>query len=458
LPRFTFPTKLRLLPLATAAFTAGATAVGGAAQLGSLPRILLAVTAATAAAIVAGLWIDHRWGRPIEILISQAGELASGRLERAELPADRELAALATALNRLAEEAEAQYAAVRKERDQLRTILEGMSEGVLVVGGDGRAVLANPALERLLDLSREVRGKRMLELVRIPELARLVDDTLERGEGQTAHIELPAPERRQLLLTSAPLAGAAAGAVLVARDTTALARVADMRRDFVANVSHELKTPLSAIRGFAETLEDGALDEPATARRFTGRILVQCLRLEELLDDLLTLSRFEGTDGAYRKPEPVDLAELARNAMEDLAGMARDKQVEVVLREDAALAPIAGDPESLERLFLNLLQNAIKYNRPEGTVEVRLAHEPGFAVVEVSDTGIGIPTDSLGRIFERFYRVDKGRAREEGGTGLGLAIVKHVAQAHGGTVEVESRIGRGTTFRVRLPSGDVPTS
>jgi two-component system phosphate regulon sensor histidine kinase PhoR len=230
-----------------------------------------------------------------------------------------------------------------------------------------------------------------------------------------------------------------------------------MRRDFVANVSHELKTPLAAIRGYAETLRDGALDEPPTAQRFTDRILAQCRRLQALLDDLLTLSRLEGI--SLREREPLELAVVVRQAADTLAPLARDRQIglEIELEsEDTPVPAVLGDPDAIERLVLNLLENAIKYNRPEGEVTVRLSSTGPGVVLEVSDTGIGIPPESLPRIFERFYRVDKGRARDEGGTGLGLAIVKHVAQAHGGQVDVESRIGKGTTFRVRLPVAPNP--
>jgi two-component system phosphate regulon sensor histidine kinase PhoR len=222
-----------------------------------------------------------------------------------------------------------------------------------------------------------------------------------------------------------------------------------MRRDFVANVSHELKTPLTAIRGYAETLRDGALDEPPTAKRFTERILNQCRRLQELLDDLLILSRLEGVDASLERG-PVSLDAVARHAVELLGPVAREKGVGIELKEEP-LPQIQGDAGGLERLLLNLIDNAIKYSRPDGRITVSVGRCGGDALLEVSDTGIGIPPESIPRIFERFYRVDKGRAREEGGTGLGLAIVKHIAQAHGGQVDVESRAGHGSTFRVRLP-------
>jgi two-component system, OmpR family, phosphate regulon sensor histidine kinase PhoR len=264
-------------------------------------------------------------------------------------------------------------------------------------------------------------------------------------------IELSAPERRTLLLASAALAGGERGAVVVARDTTELTRLADMRRDFVANVSHELKTPLAAIRGYAETLRDGALDEPPTARRFTERILQHCRRLQALLDDLLTLSRLESVALAEER-EPVDLNALVQRAVDLLGKAAREREVQIAV-EGGALPAVPGDADALERLVLNLVDNAVKYNQPGGQVTVRLAQQDHAAVLEVADTGIGIPPDALPRVFERFYRVDKGRSRDEGGTGLGLAIVKHVAQAHGGQIDVESRMGKGTTFRVKLPLG-----
>ncbi|HYH44224.1 MAG TPA: ATP-binding protein [Thermoanaerobaculia bacterium] len=332
-----------------------------------------------------------------------------------------------------------------------------MSEGVLVVGADGRARLANPAFLRLFHIlgegGEEVTGRLVLEIIREPGLGRLVDDTLRLGTGQSGQIEILAPERRTLLLASAALAGGERGAVVVARDTTELTRVADMRRDFVANVSHELKTPLAAIRGYAETLRDGALDEPDTARRFNERILMQCRRLQALLDDLLTLSRLESVTPQPSEREPVELPAVIHRAAEVLSDAARERRVRIELDVDEEVPALSGDPEGIERLVVNLLDNAVKYNRPEGSVSLRLSQADGHALLEVSDTGIGIPQDALARIFERFYRVDKGRSRDEGGTGLGLAIVKHVAQTHGGQVEVESRIGKGSTFRVRLPLG-----
>lgn len=400
-------------------------------------------------------WLDRRLFRPLSRLMEGAGQLAAGRYRyRVDVPEEDDLSALALSLNRLAARVEEQIDAVKAQRDHLRAILSSMAEGVLVVDREGRALFANPAFRRIFRVEGEVEGLMPLEIARRNELAALVESTLDSERPGTTEVEMRSPERRTLSLASAVLTGEP-GAVVVVRDVTESRRLADMRRDFVANVSHELKTPLSAIRGFAETLRDGALDDPGTAHRFTRKILEQCHRLQALLSDLLILSRLESVDLPVELDEEVDLGAVIRRAVELVQPQAREKQIAIAV-EHGTTPSMTGSADSLERLVLNLLENAVKYNRPGGRVTVRLRsfrrpRGTGQVVLEVEDDGIGIPPAALPRIFERFYRVDKGRSREEGGTGLGLAIVKHVAQVHDGRVEVESELGRGTTFRVRLP-------
>jgi|CXWL01.1.fsa_nt_gi two-component system phosphate regulon sensor histidine kinase PhoR len=424
-------------------------------------RITSALFSAAAAAllvtVLVGLWVSRRFFRPLSQLAEGAGELARGRYDRSLAPAgEPHLDALAAALNRLAQGVQEQLAAAQAERDHLATIVTSMSDGVLVTDRGGRALLANPAFRRLFQLGKaELTGRRPLEVTRQRELERVIDTTLLTGEPSAAEVDRPLPDRRTLALQAVALASGQPGereiqgAVVVARDTTAATRLNEVRRDFVANVSHELKTPLAAIRGYAETLKEGALAEPATAARFLDRTLDQCRRLQNLLDDLLTLSRLEGA-GGRAVIEPLDLHAIAADALELVRESAATRQVELVL-EGGPLRALPGNPDEIQRLLVNLLENAVKYNRPGGRVVVRLAELPDAALIEVEDTGIGIPAESLGRVFERFYRVDKGRSRAEGGTGLGLAIVKHIAQAHGGTVEVESEIEKGSKFRVTLP-------
>ncbi len=452
--------------------------------------LLLAVAAALLAMMVVSWWLTRKLFDPLSRIVSGAERLAGGDFgHRLAAPDEQELSTLAAAVNRLAAQVESQIAAAGEERDHLRRILASMTDGVLVTDADGRALLTNEAFRRLFGAAGELAGRRPLEISRQRALDRLIHDTLASGEAGSAELEQDTPHRRTLALTSAPLsdtsvgaagagtlpsvgAGALAGThsgvgcVVVARDITPFTRLSEMRRDFVANVSHELKTPLAAIRGYAETLRDGALDDREAAPRFLGRVLEQCKRLQALLDDLLTLSRLE-RPGALPERQPVDLAAVARRTAETLAAAAVERRVKVEVRGKAPL--LQADADGMERMVTNLVDNAVKYNRPGGTVVIQLGsareldsarelggiREPGGigdqAVIEVRDTGIGIPPDALPRIFERFYRVDKGRSREEGGTGLGLAIVKHVAQLHGGRVEVESELGSGSRFRVFLP-------
>ena len=298
-------------------------------------------------------------------------------------------------------------------------------------------------------------GRPALEIIRHPGFTRLIEDTLRHGQPQSAQIGLPTPERRTLLLASAVLSGGERGAVVAARDTTELTRVADMRAGLRRQRLPQAQDPA---RRHPRLRRRPCATAPSTSplppAAPPDRILSQCRRLQELLDDLLILSRLEGRlEGvdATLERAPVSLDAIARHAVELAgAGGARNKVgIERLVEKPTPAVP--GDAGNLERLLLNVLDNAIKYNRPDGRITVRVGRCGGDALLEVSDTGIGIPPESISRIFERFYRVDKGRAREEGGTGLGLAIVKHIAQAHGGQVDVESRVGHGSTFRVRLP-------
>ena len=347
--------------------------IAGLAVLhGELVRTLaLAALVALLAVGLTGWWLHRRLFGPLVEVVGGAHRLASGELaHRLEAPDEPEVATLAAALNRLASRVEDQIAATAAERDHLGAILAGMSEGVLVIGRDGRAELANPAFRRLFGLAAEPIGRTPLEISRQAVLDRLVRDTAARGDSGSATLDLDTPERRTIALTSAPLPGGS-GVVVGARDVSPLIRLGEMRRDFVANVSHELKTPLAAIRGYAETLHDGALADPGASQRFVERILGQCRRLQALLDDLLTLSRLEGTREAVEH-EAVDLGELARHTLEVVAAAARDRGVALEIAASGAV-PVVGNGDALERLLLNLLDNAIKYNRAGGRVTVRLA-------------------------------------------------------------------------------------
>ncbi|MBC7107085.1 MAG: PAS domain-containing protein, partial [Firmicutes bacterium] len=281
----------------------------------------------------------------------------------------------------------------------------------------------------------------------------LLRQALATGEQVVRELVLLTPEPRVFRVHITPLRDAPegpGGVVALLRDITEYRRLEQMRTEFVANVSHELRTPLTSIRGFLETLLDGAVDDPPTARRFLETMALEAERLARLIDDLLQLSRLEDRRVVLRR-ERVDMAVIVARVVDIFRAGAREKGLELGYHVQTHLPPVAGDPDMLARVLVNLVDNAVKYTPEGGRITVRAEAADGHVRVSVSDTGVGIPEESLPRVFERFYRVDKSRAREQGGTGLGLAIVKHIVEAHGGRVWARSEVGRGSTFTFELP-------
>lgn len=415
-----------------------------------LALVMLAATAAALGAMSGWVWwLQRQLSRAAPGLVESAEHLESGDFSyRIEISPQTELGRLGRFLNQIAVQAQDQIQNLTTQRQHLLTLVSSMREGVLVTDVEGFVELANPAFRRLFGIGEEVDGLTPLEITRQPELENLIVETLTTGEPQSAEIELQGNPTRNVALSTTNLGGGV-GAVVVARDITEVVLLGKMRSDFVANVSHELKTPLTAIRGYAETLRYGEIDDEDTAKRFLDRVLQQCARLQALLEDLLTLSRLENLE-VHSERTQVRLDELLEECLYSIRPQASEKELELDVEAQPMLT-IDADRDPLERLVINLLDNAVKYNRRGGSVTVRLDEQDGEVVLVVTDSGIGIPANALNRVFERFYRVDKGRSRDEGGTGLGLAIVKHVAQLHGGHVEVESRLGVGSVFRVHLP-------
>jgi two-component system phosphate regulon sensor histidine kinase PhoR len=346
--------------------------------------------------------------------------------------------------------------AVARERTQQEALFNNMIEGVLVLDADGRVQLINQALKRLFNLANDIRGRTLLEAFRRQELIDLVRHAAHNDVGATVELELAAEDRRFLQASAAAFrdpAGRLQGTILVFHDLTRLKELEDTRQEFVANVSHELRTPLSMIKGFVETLLDGAKDDPAAATRFLQIIRKHTDRLTFLIEDLLTLSQLESKRIAFDF-QALDLRAVADRVLEDLSGRAAERKVNLQNEVPAGLT-VRADGERLPQVLFNLVENAIKYGRVEGQVELG-ARTGGAKTVQVwvHDNGPGIPPEALGRVFERFYRVDKARSREQGGTGLGLAIVKHLVLSHGGQVWVESQPGQGATFFFTLPLAD----
>ena len=312
-----------------------------------------------------------------------------------------------------------------------------------------RGILSvNHSALMLLDAAEGVyEGKNILNLSRSEllgdcagkALAGAAADAVLERDGRACHI-FASPVR--------DAGGAICGAIVLLLDVTEQQRAEQVRRDFAANVSHELKTPLTSISGFAEMMENGMADNSQDVRRFAGRIYTQAQRLIALTDDIIRLSRIERAD--LTENVPVELRALCDRAVETLRFTAEQKQVEIAVT--GGPAPVRGDRQMLDELITNLMDNAVKYNRPGGRVDVSLSVQDGLVCLRVADTGIGIPKEHQERIFERFYRVDQSRSKQTGGTGLGLSIVKHVVERHGGSITLESVPGEGTAVTVRLPA------
>ncbi len=422
-------------------------------------RIALSALVVAALAALLGVFLSRRISGQMRDIEHGAERFARGDFShKLYVPRTLEFAVVAESLNHMAEDLSAQIDTLTRERNQREAVLTSMVEGVLAVDQDDRVIAVNEAAAKLLNVEpAAAEGRSIQEVVRNPDLQKVVEAALEGHEPVEADITMRVgAEDRSLQANGTLLKGSAAGdatfgAVVVLNDVTRLKRLEAVRRDFVANVSHELKTPVTSIKGFAETLDDGAIDDPEAAHRFVRIIAGQADRLNAIIGDLLALSSLEQSqDGRGLFTEDTDVCDVVRAAVEVCELNAQSRNIAILVScGDCVLAP--ANPPLLEQAVVNLVDNAVKYS-PEGSeVLVSLEQQDGELMIVVRDEGPGIPREHLPRLFERFYRVDKARSRDLGGTGLGLAIVKHIVQSHGGRVTVESVVGEGSTFRIHLP-------
>lgn len=364
-----------------------------------------------------------------------------------------ELADLSEALGRTVAGLGQTVRTLTDERNRSSAILGSMVEGVAVVTGEERILYCNLAFEQILELPAGTsQGRTLVEALRQADLVALVRQTLSGVEELTGEVEVGTVRRRNFSVTAAPVRSAGAnGAVLVLHDITELRRLERVRRDFVANVSHEFKTPLTAIQGFAETLLNGALDDKANRKRFVEIIRDHARRLARLTDDLLKLARIEA-GRLELEIRPIRVEALVNGCVETARLHAKARGLQIVVDLPENVPAVRGDGAQLGEVLQNLLDNAVQYTPSGGQVEVKARANGHDVTFTVTDTGIGIPESDLERIFERFYRVDAARSREAGGTGLGLAIARHIVDAHGGRIWVESAVGQGSRFHFSVPT------
>ncbi|MBI1749341.1 MAG: PAS domain-containing protein [Acidobacteria bacterium] len=367
-----------------------------------------------------------------------------------------ELTDLGRTLNETAAQLDQTIHSLTEERNRSSAILGSMVEGVAVISPDGRIVFLNQTFCRDLAVDADnCEGRPLVEVIRQSDLLAVIQRVLAGGESTRGEVSLAVPGAagsRDFAATAAPVrADGTTGAVLVLHDISELRRLERVRRDFVANVSHEFKTPLTAIQGFAETLLAGALDDTTNRRRFVEIIRDHSARLARLTDDLLKLSLIEAgkLELEFR---PVNVTELIESCAETTRFKAAQKQLSLSVECLAGVSQVRGDARRLAEVLQNILDNAVQYTPAGGRISITAGAEERFVRIAVADTGIGIPRDEQQRIFERFYRVDAARSREAGGTGLGLSIAKHLVEAHGGRIEVESEVSHGSTFSIFLPA------
>lgn len=383
-------------------------------------------------------------------------QLASGDWSARMTPEDGDPhGTLAVTFNRLAARLAERWQDLERQRNEQEDVFASMVEGVIALDAEQRVINLNPAAARLLGVSLDKAMNRPLaELARNADLQKLAADAAAASQPVEGDITLFNGKDRHLQVHATRLrdaGGQGLGALLVLHDVTRLRRLENVRRDFVANVSHELKTPITSIKGFVETLQDGAIRNEDEARRFLEILARQADRLNAIIEDLLQLSRIEEeADQQVIRIEEQDIRPILDSAIECCRYKADAKRMLIELDDESGLRGRCNAP-LLEQAVINLLDNAIKYSPPESPVRVEAGREGAETVIRVRDRGPGIPAEHLPRLFERFYRVDKARSRQLGGTGLGLAIVKHIAQAHGGHVHVESAPGQGSVFSLRIP-------
>jgi two-component system phosphate regulon sensor histidine kinase PhoR len=415
--------------------------------------VLLGLLFALGLAFVLGSIVAGQTIKPINRMIQVSRRFSEGDFSRRIIrPSKDEIGELAATLNTMAQDIENKIKEIRVQNQKLGAIFNSMIEGVMVIDKEGHIVSVNQTVEEIFSvLKSDVEGKIFLEVIRNNDIAEVINAILKAGKPISKEITLIYPIRRIFEVNATPILDndAITGCLIVIHDITEIRRLETVRQDFVANVSHELKTPLTSIKGFVETLLEGALDDKENNRNFLNIIQDHAGRLNKLVDDLLSLSHLESEEIMLEK-KSFNLKQQLEKVISAFKSHLKKTKIEIK-NELPVNISISADKDRIEQVFTNLIDNAIKFNKEKGTIRIYSQEVNGKIKVIVEDSGIGIPERDIPRIFERFYRVDKARSRELGGTGLGLSIVKHIVELHGGSVGVESTEGFGSKFWFILP-------
>jgi two-component system phosphate regulon sensor histidine kinase PhoR len=394
--------------------------------------------------IVGAFLFSRGLTKPMRLLIRASQQVAAGDFTaRVRVGSSDEWRDLAASFNAMTTQVKSLFGDLSKRKEEMDNIVASMQEGLLVLDRAGKIMLANQSAKDFID-QEALEGKNFAEVVRMTPFVDLIRRVKDEKNSRTEELLFGGKS----ILCQAAFLPAQEGVMVTLYDITEIQNLARIKKDFVLNVSHELRTPLTAIKGYAEALED---EGDARARSYAETIIRHTDRLIRIVEDLISLATLEEKGLAY-EPEKVSLKEIAEHVIRIFEPKAKEKNLELRLEAAADLPPSDGDPFRIEQMFVNLVDNALKYTE-KGSVWVRLEKAEGGVVVEVGDSGIGIPESDQSRVFERFYVVDKSRSRKTGGTGLGLSIVKHIVLLHGGRIDLQSSPGVGSRFRVYLPSG-----
>ncbi len=419
--------------------------------------LLIALSLAFLFSITVSFIVFYLIFKPINEISSVAMAIAGGDFSRRiGVTSHDEMGDLARLINHMSSQIKSKIDEVTVNKSRLEAVFLSMFEGVMIVDQVGSILLMNQRLKDLLCVNQDPVGKRPLEIIRNIEIQEMTNQVLSCLTKEhcldSRELTVLLQDEKILLVHATPVirGGKSDGASLVFHDITEVRKLENIRKDFVANVSHELRTPVTNIKGYAETLLDGAIEDKDHARDFLKIIHADAGQLAQLVDDLLDLSAVE-SGKVQLNVVPCRIEEILQRVVSGLGKQLKNKNIQLTKNIPKNFPQIKVDEMSIAQVLLNLIENAIKYNKEGGSITIGAQEKNGFIQIDVSDTGIGIPQENLPRLFERFYRVDKARSRQLGGTGLGLSIVKHIIQSHRGEVSVESKLGQGSTFRFTLP-------